>query len=52
MGVIRRSPPDREVLERFFFLGDVDRELAAKRRGDHGRLGSASQLLTVRQAGY
>jgi hypothetical protein len=52
MGVIRRSPPDREVLERFFFLDNVDRELVAKRRGDHSRLGFASQLVTVRQVGY
>jgi hypothetical protein len=45
------GPPDQAVLERFFFLDDADRDLVAKRRGDHDRLGWALQLVTVRHMG-
>ncbi|MGZ6798013.1 MAG: DUF4158 domain-containing protein [Nocardioidaceae bacterium] len=41
-GGTRRRGPSRGVLDRFFFLVDADRELAATHRGDHNRLGSAS----------
>jgi hypothetical protein len=45
------GPPDQSVLERFFFLDDADRELVARRRGDHNRLGFAVQIVTVRRLG-
>jgi hypothetical protein len=43
--------PTRAELERFFFLDDVDRDLVAKHRGEHNRLGFAVQMGTVRFLG-
>ena len=42
--------PAAEV-ERFFYLDDADRNLIARRRSDHHRLGFAVQLGTVRAVG-
>ncbi|MGI5423928.1 Tn3 family transposase [Streptomyces sp. CA-179760] len=43
--------PTRPELERFFFLGDVDRDLIARRRSTHHQLGFALQMCTVRYIG-
>jgi Domain of unknown function (DUF4158) len=43
--------PQRPELERFFYLDDADRNLIARRRSDHHRLGFAVQLGTVRAVG-
>jgi len=43
--------PSSAELERFFYLDDADRDLVARRRSDHHRLGFAVQLGTVRALG-
>jgi Domain of unknown function (DUF4158) len=43
--------PSSVELERFLYLDDVDRDLIARRRSDHHRLGFAVQLGTVRALG-
>ena len=39
-------------VERFFYLDDADRDLIARRRSDHHRLGFAVQLGTVSWTGW
>jgi hypothetical protein len=43
--------PSQADLEQFFFLDDDDRELVARQRGDHNRLGFSVQLATARYIG-
>lgn len=43
--------PSRADVERFFYLDDTDRDLIARRRSNHHRLGFAVQLGTVRAVG-
>ena len=50
-GRYAETPPDRQTLERFFFLDDADQELVDEPRGAHSRLGFAVQLVTVRHVG-
>nr|WP_081801725.1 DUF4158 domain-containing protein [Arthrobacter sp. 9MFCol3.1] len=50
-GRYAHNAQEQSVLERFFFLDGLDRELVAKRRGDHNRLGFGLQLVTVRHLG-
>jgi Domain of unknown function (DUF4158) len=45
------GPPSRAELEKLFFLGDADRKLIAKRRGEASRLGFALQVTTARFVG-
>ncbi|MGH3411194.1 MAG: DUF4158 domain-containing protein, partial [Streptosporangiaceae bacterium] len=45
------GPPSQAELEKVFFLDDEDRELIARRRGSHMKLGFALQLVTVRYVG-
>jgi len=43
--------PSRAEMEKLFFLDAEDKQLIAKRRGDHSRLGFSLQLTTVRYLG-
>jgi len=48
---VYRGAPSQSDLEKLFFLDDADRQLIAKRRGAHNRLGVALLLTTVRYLG-
>jgi len=45
------AAPTRAELEKVFFLDYQDRDLIARRRGDHMKFGFALQLVTVRHVG-
>lgn len=42
------DPPSREELERYFHLSDDDHKAFLPLRGEHNRLGYATQLTSVR----
>lgn len=45
------DPPSREELERYFHLSDDDHKALLPLRGEHNRLGYATQLTSVRYLG-